>query len=233
MALGLHVDEANQMRSLFACCSVIASVLLPLQACAQLMYSAKAIQGKVVDAETGLPLEGVHIVAQWRIDRAFVGDDKALLHVSEAVTGKDGSYSFMAWGPITLPPRADFGQGEDPSLSIFKSGYEPAFLTNEVVSNIFYRRTPLGESRWNASTTKLQKWKGDLKTYAVKVRSMAGGLPYRSGVEWKNYPKMLMALVDEERNLKDRGYQFSVSVPGVYVDQFSKEDLDYLNAHAR
>src|SRR6267142_4227646 len=120
-------------------------LMLQLQGCAQFAYSAREIRGKIVDADAGQPLEGVNIVAQWTIDRAWVGDDKALLHVTEAVTDSEGSFSFPAWGPITLPPLADFGEGRDPLLSIFKSGYDVEFLDNGIISDTRYRPTPLGE----------------------------------------------------------------------------------------
>src|SRR6267378_4169553 len=153
------------MRSSFSNVFWLAALLLPLQACAQLTYSAKEIHGKIVDADTGQPLERVNIVAQWKIDRAWVGDDKALLHVTEAVTDKDGNYSFPAWGPITLSPLADFGEGRDPLLSIFKSGYDVEFLDNGIISDTRYRRTPLGEFKWNGEITRLRKWSGNLRDY--------------------------------------------------------------------
>src|SRR5260221_11978553 len=101
----------------------LGALLVQLQACAQLTYSAKEIRGKVVDADTGQALEGVNVVAQWKIDRMGVGDDKALLHVAEAVNDKEGHFSFPAWGPSVPPLRAAFGAGPDPFLSTFKCGY--------------------------------------------------------------------------------------------------------------
>jgi hypothetical protein len=211
----------------------LAVLVLPLYACAQLTFSAKEIRGTIVDADTGQPLEGVNIVAQWKINRISVGDEKALLHVTETVTDKDGRYAFPAWGPIGLPPLADFGKGQDPVLSIFKSGYDPDYLLNEMVSDMRYRRTPLGEFMWNGTTTKLKKWNGDMVIYARRIGSMAGGLPYRTGKEWKSYPKMAVALDRENKKLVSIGNFNGGSVPGFFIEDLSKEDKEYLNKHAQ
>src|SRR5713101_510551 len=182
----------------------LAVLLWPLPAMAQLTYSAKEIRGKIVDADTGQPLDGVNIVAQWKIDRMLVGDDKALLHVTEAVTDKDGNYSFPGWGPIPLPFRADFGEGRDPLLSIFKSGYDVEFLDNGIISDTRFRSTPLGEFKWNGATTKLKKWKGSLRDYWWHVNSMSGGLPGENKA-WRGYPRMVLALIKEQQRLKEQG----------------------------
>src|SRR6266581_6208867 len=212
------------MRGLFSNVVLIAT-LVPLQACAQLTYSAKEIHGKIVDANTGQPLEGVNIVAQWKIDRMWVGDDKALLHVTEAVTDKDGNYSFPAWGPIMLPPRTDFGEGRDPLLSIFKSGHDVEFLDNGTISDTRYRLTPLGDFKWNGKTIKLKRWVGGLEEYGRKVEFLANELPsytaqWRDNKEWRHFPKMLIALNGEYARLKNLGVK-TFSLPGLLrIDQF-------------
>jgi hypothetical protein len=213
------------MRSSFSNVFWLAALLLPLQACAQLTYSAKEIHGKIVDADTGQPLEGVNIIAQWKIDRAWVGDEKALLHVTEAVTDKDGNYSFPAWGPITLPPLADFGEGRDPLISIFKSGYDVEFLDNGIVSDIRYRRTPLGEFKWNGATTKLKKWKGNVRDYWWRVGVMSGGLP-DSNKAWRKYPRMALVLIKEQKRLKELGAP--MGLPGVPSQGLTSEDETFL-----
>jgi len=216
----------------------LAAFLWPLPATAQVTYSAKEIHGRIVEAETGEPLQGVNIVAQWKIDRALVGDDKALLHVTETVTDKDGNYSFPAWGPIPLPLRADFGQGRDPRLSIFKSGYAPEYLDNGIISDIRYRLTPLGEFKGNGTTIKLKRWTGGLEEYGRKVEFLANDLPsytaqWRDPKEWRNFSKMLIALNGEYVRLKNLGGK-TFSLPGVFrIDQFEQEDQILLKGIGR
>ena len=68
-----------------------------------LFYSAKEINGAVVDGETGKPLEGVVVVAQW-IYWCPGGGHYMRIKVIEAVTDKDGRYHIPAWGPRLRRP---------------------------------------------------------------------------------------------------------------------------------
>ena len=189
-------------------------------------YSSAAITGKVVDAESGEPLTGVNIVAQWKIDRKWVGDDKALLKVLETVSDAQGNYGFPAWGPIVLPGMADFSSGEDPSISFFKSGYWPENARNDIAMHIEYRTPHLGEFKWNGKTIKLRKWDGkDVQKYSFRVSTMSGNFAHESGV-WRNYPRMVLTLIREQDKLKNLGYQFGLS--GVYPEYLEPENLEFL-----
>lgn len=196
-------------------------------------YSAQAITGKVVDAETGEPLAGVIIVAQWMIDRKFVGDDKALLNVMETVSDSEGNYGFPAWGPISLPPMADFRKGEDPRVYYFKTGYWPEVESNGVVSDISYRITPVGGFKGNGKTVKLRKWDGkDVREYYLRVDGMASDMPHESGLEWKKYPRLTVAVETIHRRLLQQpGFPKNVAIPfirGLSMNRLSEEDRDYL-----
>lgn len=217
------------MKRLFFNIFSLTGLLLPLQACSGLTYSAKEIHGKIVDADTGQPLEGVNIVAQWQIERKWVGDDKALLYVTEAVTDKEGNYSFPARGPILLPLLADFGEGHDPLLSIFKSGYEVEFLDNSTLSGSRDRLTPLGEFKWNGGTTRLKKGRGSPRDYWWRVNSMSGGLP--DDKAWRHYPRMLLALIKEQQRLKELGAPGGLA--GAPSLGLTREDQEFLRRYER
>src|SRR5689334_6350161 len=65
-----------------------------------LIYKAEAIEGWVVDSETGKPIEGVVVVAHWQLQGGFEGGTPLReLKIFEAVTDHSGHYSFPAWGP--------------------------------------------------------------------------------------------------------------------------------------
>ncbi len=185
---------------------VTAICLLSNPAHAQLTFSADAINGKVVDEETGEPLDGVIIVAKWTIEASFVGYNNELLNVQETVTDKDGNYGFPAWGPKLLPvtsihfsPSELFGKGDDPYVVYFKSGYWPECEKNDTTYpglNIAERKTPLGKFQANGTTIKLKKWDGkDEEKYYQRVSDMVNEL--KGG--WKKYPRMTLAI--------DRVYQ--------------------------
>ena len=64
-------------------------------------YQAEPIEGWVVDAETGKPLEGVNIAASWEL----MSGGMAVIPVGsimlmETVTDVKGRYAFPAWGPL-------------------------------------------------------------------------------------------------------------------------------------
>lgn len=195
-------------------------------------YSAQAITGKVVDAETGEPLAGVIIVAQWMIDRNFVGDDKALLNVMESVSDIQGAYGFPAWGPIELPPRADFRKGQDPRVYYFKTGYWPEVESNGVVSDISYRITPVGGFKGNGKTIKLRKWDGkDLQEYDSRLSGLAGGMPTYYGGDWRKYPRMTLEIEKAAGVVQERGkFRWRTRVHGFRPDRLSKEDMELIRS---
>jgi hypothetical protein len=175
--------------------------LLSNAAHAQLTFSADAINGKVVDEDTGAPLAGVIIVAKWTIEASYVGYDNELLNTLETVSDKNGNYGFPAWGPKILPitsiaiSRSDlFGSGNDPGVMYFKNGYWPAREKNDTTYpglNIADRKTPLGGFNANGKTIKLKKWDGkdEAKYYervSDRVNELKGG--------WKKYPRMTIAI---------------------------------------
>lgn len=219
-------------RVLLGALAVSASLFGPT-ANAQLTYSAKSIMGKVADAETGEPLAGVVIVAQWKIDRNFVGDDKALLNVMETVSDSGGDYAFPAWGPISLPPRANFGKGEDPGVYYFKSGYWPQYEQNDLTDDIRRRATPLGEFKGNGQTVKLRKWDGtDIRKYESHLHGLAGSMPGYYGADWRKYPRMTLEIKKVGRLVqkKTKSVLGAAHVEGFYFDRLSKDDLELIRS---
>jgi len=213
------------MRRSFSNVVWLAALLLPLQAYPQLTYSAKEIRGKIVDADTGEPLQAVNIVAQWRIELILGSDEQTLLHVTEVVTDREGNYVIPSWGPIPLPFRASFIQGRDPFLSIFKGEYEPAYADNGFVSNILSRETPLGEFRWNGQTIKLKKWQGSVREYWKQVSSLMASLPDPNAAQ-RRYPGMLAALQKDQERLKRLGT--ATDSAGTSPSQLSPDDREFL-----
>ena len=81
---------------------LILACMAPLQACSN-SYSAKPIEAWVVDAQTGKPLEGVNVVAHWKLRYGLEGGGSYQLHIMEDVTDKNGRFFFPAWGPKEIP----------------------------------------------------------------------------------------------------------------------------------
>lgn len=195
---------------------------------AQVQLSSPAITGLVIDVDTGAPVSHVNVVAEWRRERNYVDDEGALIYVTETVTEKDGSYTIPAWGPIALPSRSDFRQGEDPVITIFKSGYQPVSLSNETVSDIRYRSTPLGKSKWAGATIKIRRWQGPIQDYWWRVNSMSGSLSSENRA-WRRYPRMLVTLLKEQDRLLALGAPGRLD--GLSLGRFTAEDREFLRGY--
>jgi len=93
-----------------------------------LSYSALPFEVKIVDAETGLPLEGVIGNALWRLE-ARGGRNLGNFMATEAVSDKDGIMRMPGWGPMEVPkePGGYLAQGrlppDQPTLQLYKQDY--------------------------------------------------------------------------------------------------------------
>jgi hypothetical protein len=136
---------------------ILVLVLVGFSTCvwAPPVYWGEAIRGHVVDAETGEPLEGVVIVADWKLLAGGYGHGGHLdsLVVQETLTDKNGEFAFPQWGPKLRPSFMMLDKA--PWLILFKSGFEHAALWNEQSSNGFVRR-----SDWDGHTVKLERFVG-------------------------------------------------------------------------
>lgn len=205
-------------------CSVLA-----LPACATpLTYSAKEIHGQIVDAETGEPIEGAVIVAQWILFEIGVGHRKRL-HIEETVTDKGGHYVIPAWGPKPHPPFTELDR-EDPMLAIFKTGYAPLRLYNRID-----RSDSVRVSDWGGKVVRLKRTEGTLEEQAFRLSSFYGGLigDHRDPNEWRQYPRMLIAVHAEKQRLRSLGLapEHAARVPD--IERFTEDDKKFLRRFAQ
>jgi len=186
-------------------------------------YSAQPIQGRVVDASTGQPLEGVIVVAQWVLYRTTLGGENPheRLQVLETVTAPDGTYAFPGWGPKPNPLRIDsigsigvgfccFLTDRDPKLSFFKSGYRPLTLLNTKPIDI---KPPVRTSDWDGKTIELEPFRGSLNEWATKLHFLQGSLGWHD-LDWRASPRMVLAIEEERLRLPGRT-EWSVSGLGI------------------
>jgi len=206
---------------------ILLGAVASLVACATpLTYSAKEIHGQVVDAETGQPIEGVVVVAQWILFQVGSGHGPRL-QIIETVTDKDGKYAFSAWGP---KPHAPFTElvDRDPEILIFKSGYEPRGLVN-----ITARDDAVRISDWDGKAVKLKKPQGDLESYAKKILYIISTSLPESGKEWKSFPRMVLALDAENRRLKSLGLKPGYRATSFEIENFDAADRAYLRKYEK
>ncbi len=134
--------------------------LLPsLPACADRYpptYSAEAITATVIDADTKKPIAGVIVTANWQLEEGTLGGnvEAGQLMVMEAVTGHDGRFHLLSWGPIK--PKKGHLVNRDPQLLLFKPGYEYQRLLNSYSSDRELRLRPLRRSEWDGKMIELK-----------------------------------------------------------------------------
>lgn len=170
-------------------------------------YAAEAIEARVVDADTKQPLEGVIVTANWELVGGFEGNTPVgQMKVLETVTGKDGKFTFPAWGPE--PRKKGYLRNRDPQLLLFKPGYEYQRHTNEVSSKP--NMASLRRSDWNGKTVELKPFKGTIEAYENQFESLNRDLerfavdkPEECG--WKKIPDMVRAMNRERKRLVAQG----------------------------
>jgi hypothetical protein len=181
------------------------TALLPVAACAfPVSYSAKEMNARVVDAETGAPLEGVNVVAHWVLSFGLEGGGMRDLELMEAVTDREGKFHFPAWGPKRVPkdlPSEARMKNQDPEIILFKSGYFPLGVSNEAKGPQPGPGAPVRASEWDGRTLQLKKFAGRPDIYGSIVSGVLTGVTY-SGCEWKRIPRMLVALDREAQALQ-------------------------------
>ncbi|MBZ0092495.1 MAG: hypothetical protein K8F27_09775 [Sulfuricellaceae bacterium] len=200
------------------------ALAMSLQACAK-DYSAGPIEAWVVDAETGQPLEGVIVTANWQLEIGTPGGNvpAGQMMVMETVTDKNGRLYFPGWGPKPIPGRPKSKSSRentlldyllssephlvnrDPQLLLFKSVYKYVGLENKFT--IDYNKGPLRSSDWNGKTIKMERFNGTLEEYYSKsLMFLKGDLGFAyngQDCEWQSVPRMVAALLKEERRFQE------------------------------
>ena len=119
-------------------------------------YIAEPIDGRVLDKETGQPIEGAVVVANWELAKPPEGNTDAWV-IIETVTEADGRYHNPGWGPKTRPWFRWFNH-QDPALIVFKPGYWPESSDNRDPYTFVGTNPPgakVRKSFWNGKDIRL------------------------------------------------------------------------------
>jgi len=123
-----------------------------------IVYIDGPYRGKVVDAETGAPLEGVVIAGVWDVEVAAIADSTTTYcDVQEAVTDKYGRFSMIPGWCISPWPLAHLVR---PDFTIFKPGYfghRAATFPQDTNGNVMNETNNLGEIRLKRAETDAQR----------------------------------------------------------------------------
>jgi hypothetical protein len=149
-----------------------------------LYYRSDQLAAKVIDVETGLPIEGAVVVVKWKIEKPRLhGHDYRTLHSVQAITDRNGSFQTEAWGAKYAGVLWKMG-GSSPTALVLKSGYEIESASNYSIAfggfhcpgskfarisrGITHARTTVVAS-WNECEIPLKRFRGDPDEYASRL----------------------------------------------------------------
>jgi hypothetical protein len=180
------------------------ALLFALGGCSRDYYSSEAIEARVVDADSGTPVEGVNVIAAWQLKGGLEGGNIAgYLEVLEAVTDHDGVFRIPAWGPKAKTQHGGF-ERTAPRIMLFKSGYQYRQVENKSPP----QRRGFLQSDWNGKTITLPRFVGSPAEYKEKLRLLSGDLHNLRGDaenHWPQIPRFLCAGARFEQELSVQG----------------------------
>ena len=188
-------------------------LILSLSACAPPVYFASGFQGQIIDAQTGQSLEKVIVVGLWAVGGIGFGDTglSQRLRVYETIT--DGEGRFLI--PAAVVSRNPFSRSPGKTLRCFKQGYLPKVLS--------LSETQIVELEMLPKTMSVEYQAVELSTLFNPMTD-----DYNSQ-DWKNYPRMLLAVSAEMQRLLSIGSNQWIVRPSIPdINNFSKEDKQFL-----
>ena len=135
---------------------MIALLTFPGCVLAPPFYWAEEIHGRVVDADTGAPIEGAVIMANWKLAAGGYGHGGSFhsIVIEETRTDSKGGFSFGKWGPTMRPAYQALDYA--PEIVIFKRGYDYDVCENQIFSNSSVRRSECSDREF-----RLKQFRGD------------------------------------------------------------------------
>ena len=182
---------------------LLAMCAMAIGGCGSPYYTVDPIEAWVVDADTGQPLEGAVVTANWQLVSPGLDTGGRKLHqleVMETVTDKNGR--FFLPGFAKLNPRLLELRDEDPQILIFKSGYGYFRTSNNYPADKgspgAHRSSPI-----NRQTLRMAKADPDVRKYAFDLGFLTTSLMniWDSG-NIEQTSRMVHALACERRRLK-------------------------------
>jgi hypothetical protein len=172
-----------------------------------------ALDGRVLDADTGKGVDGAVVVATWLIQSPINAVPVRYVELQETRTGANGEFHLSAWGPRFRSRGAN--APAQPEIRIIRQGYRPLI---EVLDS--------GTPRQNREVVfRMQKEKGSLAERAEILRFVGSSTVFAFFVrpfncEWRRIPLYLQALRDEDLELIRAGSATSLGPELTLHDSF-------------
>jgi len=168
------------------------------------IHWAIPVQAQVVDAQTGAPIEGALVVANWQLEGGLdTGIPRGQIEIQETFTDASGTFHLQGWGPrLRFSGHASW---KWPQILIFKPGYGFARLMNDPPSGA--ENTP--HSDWNGKQIRLTPL-AELREYVAEYGSFNRQIDAvaRAGGDecaWREMPQTLRVLAAEDARLHGLG----------------------------
>jgi hypothetical protein len=179
--------------------AVILAVALAAVACGgERTYTAEPIGARIVDTDTGAPVEGVNVVAAWQARGGLEGGNiMGYVNVMEDVTNANGEFSFPGWGPKKW--RNGAIRDGAPLLILLKPTYEVRFLW-ETKYGVEFAPSHMSSS-WNGKSIHIKKFTRANDEYSqshVGLWTVIDTLVAQPDCAWRGIPRFLNA-VDRQR----------------------------------
>jgi hypothetical protein len=190
----------------------------------------------VVDADTKQPVPGAIVLVSWDLEggmeRSRLSHNRTL-QLFETVTDQAGRFRIPGWGPIERPRQGLLAR-YDPQILVFVTPYAPSVFSNDD-PKLYWNlpdqppsppyttpqqreRLETHDSKWNGRTFALKRFYGEPEAYSHALVSVEftinDWINNGSGCRWKQLPRTLRVLADEEARERAAGIgpRFHVSL---------------------
>ena len=224
-----HFDNVKTSAGKWHSATAIAASFC-LASCA-VTYQFAPIEATVVDAETGVPIEGAVVTANWELVKGSLDGPRYFgqLDVKETVTDKNGRFRFEGF------TKEDSSGAElresDPQILIFKAGYEFQRFTNDYRDGGAGMKMLERSAAVNGRTVKLRSVSGandDIgrihTSLDIRLGFVTKVMPGKHEWEkcyWQDISRMIREIRRHELLMKKRGANLS----SLYGDLIYNNDL--------
>ena len=209
-----HFDNVKTSAGKWHSATAIAASFC-LASCA-VTYQFAPIEATVVDAETGVPIEGAVVTANWELVKGSLDGPRYFgqLDVKETVTDKNGRFRFEGF------TKEDSSGAElresDPQILIFKAGYEFQRFTNDYRDGGAGMKMLERSAAVNGRTVKLRKLASKAPDVSLAHSIYIGWLGFvskdYSRCYWNKLPQTLIEQRKQEATLVNSGVPNFISV---------------------
>lgn len=164
-----------------------------------LIYHKPEFKGKIIDAETKEPIEGVVVAVYYTKDTMTLGDGgkSSVIHTKEAVTDHNGEFVIPSYTTLIQPFSSEYHAG----FIIYKPGYAGYPYKSP---ELFFSKKIAGQEGSSYRDGKMVKLiygvleMRKIETREKRIRAIPS-IPYSSQCGTKEFPKLFKLMNEENK----------------------------------